>query len=201
MKEPGDQSVTRWIGDLRHGDDEAARRLWDRYFHKLVSLARTKLGSAPRRVADEEDVALSVFRRLCGGAAQGQFEKLTDRDDLWRLLVVITTNRVIDQQRRDGNQKRGGGNVRGDSVLHRDDSSSRHDHLIDSEPTPEVLAQLTEEHQRLMTKLDEGLQRIAHWKMDGLNNEEIAKKLGITSRSVRRKLERIRESWLEEIEA
>ena len=37
-------SVTVWIGALRGGEsEEAARRLWDRYFQRLVSLARGRL--------------------------------------------------------------------------------------------------------------------------------------------------------------
>jgi RNA polymerase sigma factor (sigma-70 family) len=200
MSESNDQSVTRWIADLRRGDDEAIRQLWDRYFQQVVRLARKKLGAAPRRVSDEEDVALSVFRRLCAGAEEGRFERLNDRDDLWRLLVVITSNRVIDQQRHDGNQKRGGGMVRGESGLNLDLSSAPQSQLVDSAPTPEVLAQMTEEHQRLMARLDDDLQQVAVLKMDGFRLEEIAQRLGITSRSVQRKLNRIRETWVEDLQ-
>ena len=30
-----DDSVTRWIGDLKAGGDSAAQRLWERYIHCL----------------------------------------------------------------------------------------------------------------------------------------------------------------------
>jgi hypothetical protein len=53
-------SVTRWIDRLQTGDEEAAHKLWDRYFHQLVGLARNKLKSSPFRSV-EEDVALSAF--------------------------------------------------------------------------------------------------------------------------------------------
>lgn len=203
MTEPAGSSITRWIANLKQGDNEAARQLWERYFQRLVHLARKKLGATPRRVADEEDMALSVFRRLCDGAQAGRFEQLADRDDLWRLLVVITTNRVIDQQRHLSPQKRGGGNVRGDSAFIGDSLSQQAglENLIGDDPTPEMLLQISEEHERLMTALDEDLRQIAVWKMESRNNEEIARELGITSRSVRRKLERIRELWLVEAEA
>jgi len=57
-----DASVTAWIGALRGGDsDEAARRLWDRYFDRLVDLARARLRAAARGPDDEEDAALSAF--------------------------------------------------------------------------------------------------------------------------------------------
>ncbi len=194
-----DDSVSRWIDDLRQGDDEAASRLWEKYFDRLVRLARHKMGNTPRRVADEEDMALSVFRRLCDGAKGGRFEQLADRDDLWRLLVVITTHRVIDQQRHETPLKRGGGQVRGESVFVGNSSSPADglQQLIGKDPTPEMLAQISEEHDRLMTMLDDDLKQIAVWKMENRNNEEIASELGLTSRSVRRKLGRIRELWLE----
>ncbi len=202
MTEPANESITRWIANLKQGDDEAARRLWERYFHRLVQLARLKLGTTARRVADEEDMALSVFRRLCDGAKDGRFEQLADRDDLWRLLVVITTNRVIDQQRHLSPQKRGDGHVRGDSAfIGASSEAAGLENLIGDDPTPEMLLQISEEHERLMTALDEDLRQIAVWKMESRNNEEIARELGITSRSVRRKLARIRELWLVEAEA
>src|ERR1043165_1882401 len=86
----GDGSITRWIGQLKAGDPVAAQLLWERYFRRLVGLARKKLDGAPRRMADEEDVALSAFDSFCRGAEHGRFPRLEDRDDLWRLLVVIT---------------------------------------------------------------------------------------------------------------
>ena len=44
------------------GDPQAARELWDGYYERLVRLARRALGSFPRRVFDEEDVAFIVSR-------------------------------------------------------------------------------------------------------------------------------------------
>ena len=53
-------SITRCIEALKGGDRDAAQRIWEAYFHRLVGLARTRLHDAPRRAADEEDVALST---------------------------------------------------------------------------------------------------------------------------------------------
>jgi DNA-directed RNA polymerase specialized sigma24 family protein len=195
------QSVTRWIDALKQGDDEAAAALWRRYFDRLVRLAQAKLGAAPRRVADEEDVALSAFRCLCDGAARDRFTELTDRDDLWRLLTVLTAHKAIDQRRRDGGEKRGGGAVRGESVL---DAGAEQGHGLDQfladDPTPETLAVLAEEHHRLLAALDDDtLRQIALRKMEGFTNEEIAGQLGVTCRSVERKLQRIRSRWIQNL--
>ena len=57
-------SVSHWLGQLKAGDQEAAQPLWERYFRRLVGLARTKLHGTPRQAADEEDVTpLAAFLR------------------------------------------------------------------------------------------------------------------------------------------
>ena len=61
-----DEGVTRWLRELEAGDQDAARLLWQRYYRELVELARARLGQTPRRIADEEDIALSVNdSRIC----------------------------------------------------------------------------------------------------------------------------------------
>ncbi len=97
-----DGSVTKWIGDLKGGGDSAAQHLWERYFERLVQLARVRLRAARRAgtIEDEEDAALSAFDSFCRGAASGRFPHVADRDDLWRLLVVMTVRKVLAQLQR-----------------------------------------------------------------------------------------------------
>src|SRR5262249_34579127 len=96
MRVEGGRSVTAWLERLKAGEPTAAENLWARYFASLVRLARARLRGSPRAVADEEDAALSAFDSLCQGAARGHFPRLDDRDDLWRVLVVITERKAID---------------------------------------------------------------------------------------------------------
>src|SRR5262245_60161108 len=110
-------SVSQWLARLKDGDAVAAQKLWERYFRRLVGLARLRLRNAPRRAADEEDVALSAFASFCRAAEEGRFPRLADRDNLWRLLVVLTARKARHQRRRDGQQKRGGGAAPQDVVL------------------------------------------------------------------------------------
>ena len=194
-----DDPVTLWIEGLKQGDEQAVADIWNRYFERLVQLARQKLGSTPRRVADEEDVAVSVFRCLCAGAEHGRLAEISDRGDLWRVLVTMTLRKTIDQQRRLGGKKRGGGKVRGESVWAKssgDDPSPGLQQFGDALHTPEILASIEEEGQRLLEALDdETLKQVAIWKLEGFTNDEIAVKLDLTTRSIERKLQRIREKW------
>src|SRR5262245_48438408 len=89
-------SVTHWIRLLRAVKKDAAEQLWQRYYKKMVGLARKKLWGARRRIADEEDVALGAFDSFCRAAAVGRFPRLHDRQDLWGLLIVITVRHAID---------------------------------------------------------------------------------------------------------
>ena len=75
----GPGSITALLDRLKDGDHEAVRLLWQRYYPRLVALARKKLQDTPRRVADEEDAALSAFDSFCRRAEQGQFPDLKDR--------------------------------------------------------------------------------------------------------------------------
>lgn len=191
-------SVTRWIGDLKAGDEDAARWLWRRYFERLVGVARNKLRSAPRGAAveDEEDAALSAFDSLCRGAAEGRFDRLGDRDDLWRLLVVIAARKAVDQIERDRRLKRGGGRVVAASELDSDGSVAAIDAVVGSEPTPEFAAMVAEEFRLRLDALgDETLRQVALWRLDGFSNDEIAAKLGCVTRTVERKLDLIRRAW------
>jgi len=203
MDQAFDKSVTQWIADLKVGDPEAAHRLSKRYFDRLVQLARKRLGHTPRRVADEEDVALSVFKSLCLGAARGHYPQLENRDDLWPLLLTITHQKVVDLKKYVGRKKRGGGQVRGESVFFKrnaEDLGNGFDHFIGEELTPEHLTALDEQHQRLLGMLrDDTHRNVALWRMEGYSNQEIADKLGIGVSAVERKLRNIRAKWSEEL--
>jgi DNA-directed RNA polymerase specialized sigma24 family protein len=197
-------SVSRWIELLKDGDYAAAQPLWERYFDRLVGLARTKLADGRRRAADEEDVSLSAFDSFCRGAAEGRFPRLADRDDLWRLLVTLTARKAFDQMRDDRRLKRGGGAVLGQSALAAVGSADdvAFERFCGREPTPESAVMVAEECGRLLARLKtDELRTIAIWKMEGYTNEEIARRLDCATTTVERKLQRIRAQWQEEITA
>jgi DNA-directed RNA polymerase specialized sigma24 family protein len=200
--EPGSGSITHWIGELARGDaDEATRRLWDRYFDRLVGLARSRLRAAKRGPADEEDVALSAFDSLCRGVVDGRFPRLDGREDLWRLLATITARKATDQIQSEARLKRGGGRVigEGDLAAPGDEGPGGFAGFEGEGPSPEFVAMMGEEIRRLFGLLpDETLRVVALLKMEGYSNEELAASLDCALRSVERKLERVRALWTAE---
>jgi DNA-directed RNA polymerase specialized sigma24 family protein len=184
-----DDPVTLWLGQLQAGDPAAARPLWDTYFHRLVGLARARLRTAPRRAADEEDVALSAFDSFCRNAEAGRFPDLNDRDGLWRLLAAFTLRKATHHVRDAARLKRGGGAAAesGSGVL---------GEVFGREPDPVLAAEVAEECDRLLAALgDPELRRVALLRMDGHSVEEVAAAVGCAPRSVKRKLHLIRAIW------
>jgi DNA-directed RNA polymerase specialized sigma24 family protein len=187
-------SISFCLAMLKKGDRAAAQRLWAAYFHRLVSLARSRLRAVPRGAGDEEDVALSAFKSLLIRAEQGRFPQLEDRDDLWQLLYVLTVRKAVDLSKREHAKRRGGGAVCYLSDL----DGAELEGAVGAEPTPELASRLAEECRRLLDALgDATLAGIAVWKMEGYTNKEVADKLGVVEQTVERKLRRIRDIWTE----
>ncbi|MBW3599158.1 MAG: RNA polymerase subunit sigma-70 [Planctomycetes bacterium] len=193
-------SETNWLRLLKTGDDGAARLLWERYVRRLTGLARRKIVSGPCRMADEEDVALSAFHSFCRGAAAERFDQLEDRSDLWQVLAMITTRKALRQLQRERAQKRGGGEVRGESAFRGPGESSgcgAIQEVPDGSPSPEYMAIVDEEFQRLLDLLpDQTLRDVVVAKLAGYTNAEIAERQERHVRGVERKLQLIRKHWL-----
>jgi DNA-directed RNA polymerase specialized sigma24 family protein len=192
------ESVTCLLDGLKEGDGDDIRRLWDRYFRRLVGLAGARLPHAARRAVDPEDVALSAFHSFCARAGRGQFPRLGDRDDLWRVLSTIAARKASELVRHENRQKRGGGRLLGESALLDVDRAGGEgvDRLPGREPTPAVAAALAEGFERLLAVLgDPTLRTIALSRLDGYSVDEIAAALGVAPRTVDRKLQVIRAVW------
>jgi RNA polymerase sigma factor (sigma-70 family) len=188
--------VTRWFRLLQQGERQAVQRLWEAYYARLVALARKKLGASPRRAADEEDVALSAFDSFVRGAEQGRFPRLEDRDDLWQLLVTITTRKSIDLIAHEGRDRRDWRRLQGRP----EEAGSLLRGLIGRDADPAFAAQVAEGLERLLRLLpDEELRQIALRKLDGYTNEEIGEQLGVAVATVERRLRLVRKHWAGEL--
>jgi DNA-directed RNA polymerase specialized sigma24 family protein len=182
-----DGSVSRWLGPLREGDEAAIQALWERYFDRLVRLARAHFGAAPRRVADEEDAALSAFDSFCRRAGEGRFPRLADRDDLWRLLATITECKAANLLRAENALVRGGGRERSEAGLA---------DVLAREPDPAFAAAIADEFRNLLDQLpDDEHRQVAVWKLEGHTNKEIAGLLNRHVSVVERRLGKIRRVW------
>ena len=197
-----DEPVSLWIEQLSQADPLAAQRLWEHFCQRLMNYARGRLKAATRRVYDEEDAALSAFHSLCRGIEAQKFPNVGDRDNLWALLVVIASRKIINRNRYDNQQCRNGSRTLGESVLQNaSDAETPLNNIPAREPTPELSAEVADLSQHLLQLLPEtDLQQIVLLKLEGHTNDEVAERMSLTRRTIQRKLERIRRCWLESTE-
>lgn len=190
--------VVTWLGKLHQVDNRTAEQIWNEYFPKLARLARARLGTLPRRVFDEEDIACSALKSFFRGAGEGRFQ-LRDRDDLWKLLVTITVRKVTAERRRFFADKRGGGGVRGDSVFFKPgkgDQQMGFEQVLDENCMPEFVEDVVKACEDLLGKLSkEELRRTALMKMEGHTNLEVSNELHCSVARTKQRLAEIRRIW------
>jgi DNA-directed RNA polymerase specialized sigma24 family protein len=137
-----------------------------------------------------------VIASFCRHVEAGRYPEVRDRDGLWRLLVVFTARKAARQVRDQTCPKRGGGAVVSLSPAGGGEEDALLVEALSREPTPELAVQMVEDCQRLLDALpDDELRTVAVLKMEGHSNEEIAARLGVVDRTVKRRLNAIRRVW------
>lgn len=191
---PEATSITTWLGELRQGNSQAAQHLWERYFARLVAFARSRLSGSARRAADEEDVALSAFHSFCQAAER--FPRLSNRDDLWQVLVLVTARKASKERRRQQALKRGGGADQGGRSTRPAADVDELERIVGNEPDPQFAVMLAEHFEALLSALPSAdLKEVARLRLEEYSTNEIAQRLRCTERTVRRRLILIRTLW------
>lgn len=190
------------LAKLAAGDEGAAEQLWEKYYDRLVRMARRRIGDTPRRVVDEEDVVVSAFDSFCEGMKAGEFTELASPADLLGLLIRITLRKSRAKRRWFYAQKRypaAPAALRGDSADVTVFGSGDGRGVAGCSglgPSPEDVALLAERRGRLLGCLtSETLRETAQLKLDGHTNDEIADKMGCTRQTVKNRLRRVYQTW------
>lgn len=197
-------SITRVIRQMQQGDGDGATYLWHRFFVRLKYLVKDRLRSQLGALSDEEDVALDSLSEMFRGLLDGKYPSLDNREAFWRLLVTVATRNVIDEINRENRLKRGAGRVFHESAFTSidDESAALFEQIASSVEAPDVQMMITERCTELLESLGhDQLQAIAIMKTAGSTNQEIADSLGLSLRSVERRLAEIRQCWNAELKA
>ena len=180
----------RMIQGLRDGDGVIVRTFYDQYGRMLHQIARRRLASGLRRRVDASDIVQSVFRTFFRRAHEGQFS-LPDSQKLWNLLCAITLTKVRETARFHFRQKRGL-----DREVHpparRPGDEQRPYEPADPGLSPASGAEFTDQLQTLLESLDPEEQRVVDLKLQDCTHEEVAAAMGVSERTVRRVLSRMR---------
>ncbi|EAQ78574.1 sigma-70 family RNA polymerase sigma factor [Blastopirellula marina] len=185
---------------VRDGSKTSVNVVVDKYFSRIVRAAEKRISAGKQRAADGDDVAASVFESLWKRSDRGDFSDsdFKDADELWGYLSRMARSKVVDHIRRENAAKRGGGKVRGESVflVRGTDGACGIEAVAPSHFSPDELAEFSEWQGQLLDALqEERLREIATMRLEGYDTEEIGESVGLSTRSIRRKLVLIRDIW------
>ena len=191
-----EESVSKLIEDVKSGDEQAVRAIWDAYFPRLCRTAAAQLAGQRRADADEEDVALSAFASFCKAAAGDRFPDLADSKGLWRLLSEMTRRKAVDLIRHRNCAKRDVKRTVGESKFINGEGQAGIDALRGDDLTPALSLYLQEEaRNRLQSLGDRRLEQLAILKMHGYTNQEVADQMKCSVATIERGTARIRKKW------
>jgi RNA polymerase sigma-70 factor (ECF subfamily) len=186
-------SFPEFIRRIRAGDDQAARELVERY--EPVIRREVRLRLRDHRLAsrfDWSDVCQSVMGSFFVRVAAGQYD-LEQPDQLLRLLVVMTRNKVTKQVRRNSAERR---DYR---RLEARDPAYLTGRLAEV-PSPSRLVAGRELLEEFRRRLSEEERRLADLRADGCEWAEIAARLGGTAEGCRKQLARALDRVEQELE-
>jgi RNA polymerase sigma-70 factor (ECF subfamily) len=184
-----DESFVKLLTRVRAGDQDATTQIFERFAHRLLALARSRLDGLTRQKIDPDDVLQSVFRSFFTRLADDQWD-LDNWDSLWGLLALITVRKCghrVEYFRaacRDIHRE-----VSARAVT---DSSAPGLEPPASDPTPSAVVMLAETVENLLGHLEVRDRRIVELSLQGHTNSEIGNVVGCTERTVYRVLERVR---------
>jgi len=190
-------SVTRFIYGFRQGDVHAFEQLWERYFKALQSINRDEKTRGMDLSRDDivQEVMVKLYKDLPSN------DHISNRHQLWSYLTKVARGKWIDEIRRKNAKKRGEGKVVHEGQMKFSNSEGKEvglaEMVSDDEIGPAVKALARDNYFCMMSILDADEQKIAEMELEGLTIQEIANKIGISSRSVDRKLKNIRDTWAE----
>jgi len=193
-----DEVSVKLVDQCRRGDQAASQALFDRYVARLIAMVHRRMSTRLGRRVDAEDVVQSAFRSFFVGVNEEKFQ-IDQSGDLWRLLVVISLNKLRRRVAYHRAAKRGMDAEQ--SMTGRREEENRHCfEVAASEPLPDAAAAVMDEFETLTSRLEPHQVEILRLRMHGYELTEIAEQVGKSERTVRRLLEKVRQMWQARLE-
>jgi RNA polymerase sigma-70 factor (ECF subfamily) len=176
------------MGQLRGGDDDAARRLFARFADRLIRLAHQRLDRKVRPKVEAEDVVQSVFKSFFVRHGEGNFD-LGGWDGLWALLVRITLCKCVSANRRFRGRRR---DVQREAGPAAEEEGADGWAGLSREPTAEEAAVLAETLEQLLQRLPERDRPVCQLRLQGCTVPDISAQVGLTEYTVQGVLKKLR---------
>ncbi|MCY2962434.1 MAG: sigma-70 family RNA polymerase sigma factor [Planctomycetota bacterium] len=183
--EEPDTSDLALLARVRAGESDAATELYLRYARRLHGLAQRQISTSLSRRIDPEEIVQSVFRTFFRRAATQDYF-VPEGEELWRLLLVITLNKIRRSAKFHNAQRR--------DVRRTSDDQGGIDHYLsaDSYADENALTILRMVIDDVIRSLPENQQKIVRMRIEGYEIDEISQKTDRAKRTVERILQEFR---------
>lgn len=169
---------------FRRGQEDAATVLYIRYAKRLGALARSKCSPALSYRVEPEDIVQSVFRSFFRKAADGLYD-VPEGEDLWKLFLVITLNKIYAKSVFHHARKR-------DIRLTVNTADMDESTLGRGEPDDQALSELQMVVDETLAQLPDQARRMVELRVQGFEVAEIARQTQRSKRTVERTLQQFR---------
>ena len=172
-----------WVERVLAGELGAEQEVVERYSVAMLQIAERELPIRIKSRVDPEDIVQSVYRSFFRRLKRSEFS-FDESQDIWRLLVVMTYNRLKNTIAHHQRAKR---DARGEFHLAEEQA------LPSPTPRPEDLTILVETLEELLEGFPDTHRRVVELRMSGMTNAEIAAEVELSERTVIRIINRVRE--------
>lgn len=181
---PPEDSDHQLLEQYRNGQMEASTRLYLKYADRLLGMTSRKSSSEVTRQVDPEDIVQSVFRTFFRRVDEGHYD-VPESEDIWKLLLVITLNKIRTVVAYSRAAKRDG--RRTESDLGFDFEQAKVDDRDEI-----ALASLKMVIDEILSELIEVNREIVKLRIEGYEIDEIARQVQRSKRTVERVLQEFR---------
>lgn len=174
-------SVSTWIQQISNGDQKNLPNLWKRFWNQISEKAEGFLVDKSSNHFDHEDVASVAFDELICLIAEGN-QEIKNRRRFIKLLNRSVA-RTADEFESNERTRR----------LKHNESHEALERLAENQRRRRIAIQFEEELEVIAQNCDAQARQILDFLRQGYHIDEIALEMGVNSRTVRRRIDSIKE--------
>jgi DNA-directed RNA polymerase specialized sigma24 family protein len=176
-----DDSFEQLLARMRDRDAEAARQVFERFFARVVGLARARLDRRLAAKLDAESVANSVMATFFRRSEGGEYA-VSEWSEMWSLLATITVRKCLNRARKFRNQGRDAGR----------EIALEDVYLLDREPSPEEATLIQDLYENALRSFSTAERDVIERSLQQQEVQEIVAATGLSERTVVRIRQRFR---------
>lgn len=178
-----DQSVERLLEEIRQGNDEASKTVYEEFACRIRNIARQRLAGRLQYKISADDVVQSVFKSFFRRNQLSQFQ-CPNWNALWGLLAKMAEHKCNQQFRRFHSSKR--------DVSRESEFPFSHASSPDNVPSPDQVVALQDVVAWSLGGMTDFQRDVILLRLSGLSNLEIAQTVERTERTIFRIIKKFR---------